>query len=50
VRPGAQGHYETRSGQLYTLKPAPGSGVIVELSEASPVADPVNLAPTEPPP
>jgi cysteine-rich secretory family protein len=34
VRTGAKGHYETRAGQVFTLKPADGGGVIVEVSEA----------------
>ncbi len=50
VRTGARGHYETRNGQLYTLKPAPAGGVIVELTEAAPVADPVHLDAADPPP
>jgi hypothetical protein len=50
VRTGAQGRYETRDGQLFTLRPAPGGGVIVELTDAAPVADPVHLDPAEPPP
>ena len=33
VRTGAKGHYETRTGQVYTLKPVAGGGVIVELTE-----------------
>ena len=33
VRAGAKGHYETRDGQVYTLKPVDGGGVIVELTE-----------------
>ena len=33
VRTGANGRYETREGQVYTLKPAPGGGVTVELTE-----------------
>ena len=33
VRTGAKGHYETRTGQVYTLKPANGGGVTVELTE-----------------
>ena len=33
VRTGAKGHYETREGQVFTLKPADGGGVIVEVSE-----------------
>ena len=33
VRTGAKGHYETRNGQVYTLKPVDGGGVIVELTE-----------------
>ena len=34
VRTGAKGHYETRNGQVYTLKPVDGGGVIVELDGA----------------
>ena len=34
VRTGAKGHYETRAGQVFTLKPAGGGGVIVEMTEA----------------
>ena len=34
VRTGAKGRYETRTGQVYTLKPVDGGGVIVELTEA----------------
>jgi len=34
VRTGAKGHYETRSGQVFTLKAADGGGVIVEVTEA----------------
>jgi hypothetical protein len=33
VRTGAKGHYETRTGQVFTLKPVDGGGVIVELTE-----------------
>jgi len=34
VRTGASGRYETRNGQVYTLKPASGGGVIVEVMQA----------------
>ncbi len=33
VHTGASGHYEARAGQIYTLKPAPGGGVIVDVQE-----------------
>ena len=33
VRTGAKGRSETRTGQVYTLKPVDGGGVIVELTE-----------------
>ena len=48
VRTGAKGHYETREGQVYTLKPADGGGVIVELTQAAPGAEPVQLPLAEP--
>ncbi len=50
VRTGASGRYETRDGQVYSLKPAPGGGVTVELTQPAPGAERVNLLPAEPPP
>lgn len=50
VRTGANGRYETREGQVYTLKPAPGGGVIVEVTEPVPGAEPVHLPIAEEPP
>jgi hypothetical protein len=33
ARTGVTGRYETREGQIYTLKPAPSGGVIVDVQE-----------------
>lgn len=50
VRTGAKGRYETRDGQLYTIKPAPGGGVVVELTERQSSAESIDLPLAAPPP